>query len=174
MSIEIQLKLKGFDKLKKKLSWMKGFFKSQELYQVLEAAKNNFVSIASRLAPKGKSHLLSQIRGEILKFGSENVSIRIMSAAKYARYVEFKTKAHWIKPVNKKSLFWTEYAGPGNKNFAIAGSGKGKQVGAVFTFASKVWHPGTSEQPFLRPALQLVQPRLERAVQRVLNERLKT
>jgi HK97 gp10 family phage protein len=47
----------------------------------------------------------------------------------YARWVEFGTAAHYIKPKNKKSLF---FAGIFNEGFQ---------------------HPGSKKNPFMRPAL---------------------
>jgi len=65
--------------------------------------------------------------------------------APYAPYVEYNTKPHVIKPKGgKKFLAWKD---PGSV-YAVK---KGKYMG--FVFSKIVYHPGTTAQPFLRPAL---------------------
>jgi HK97 gp10 family phage protein len=88
---------------------------------------------AKRLAPPDKT-------GELRK--SIRVSMRVLSKAGwvnaqikaggkkawYARLVEFGTARHWIKPKNRKSLFF---------------AGLAREI---------VDHPGARPKPFMRPA----------------------
>ena len=165
MSTQINVKLVGDKKVLKTLQGIKGFFRSDELYTVLQDSINRMVFIAGRLAPKGDSRLLSQVYGKIVNFGTKNVTVRLQSPAKYAVNVEFKTDPHKIRPVNKKVLFWTQYSTPKNR---LAGN-----AGLVFNFANEVNHPGTKAQPFMRPAVQQVQPLLIRAINRIVVQKLK-
>lgn len=172
MAIKISIQLIGAGKILQKMKALKGFMNSGELKLVLEEAKNRMIYLAARLAPKGLTHLLSQISGEVINFGTKNVGIKIRSAARYARYVEFDTKPHPIYPKDKKVLFWYEYSRPKARLTAKGPGGKKIDVGAVFTFRDKVDHPGTTAQPFLRPAVKQVQSRLQQAILRVLKEKM--
>ena len=60
----------------------------------------------------------------------------VSASAPYALHVEYGTKAHIIRPKNKKALRWASGGGAGG-----------------WAFAKSVKHPGTTAQPFLRPAL---------------------
>jgi hypothetical protein len=165
MALKIDVRLVGSEKILKIMKSIEGFFKSDELKTVLTDSMNRMTFIAGRLAPKGDSRLLSQVYGKIVNFGTKNVSVRIQSRARYAVNVEFSTRPHIILPRRKKVLFWTEYSTP--KNVLP------NNTGAVFTFAKEVHHPGTKEQPFLRPAVHAVQPHLIRAIHRVIQQKLK-
>lgn len=173
MAIEISVKLVGDKKVVSKMRSLKGFFNSTELRTVLEDAKNRIINLASRLAPRGLTHLLAQISGDVLDFGSKDPKIKVRSAARYARYVEYPTKAHRIEPKDKKSLFWYRYSTARSSLFVRTDSGATAPVGATFTFADSVQHPGTKAQPFLRPAVKVVQPRLQQAILRVLREKMR-
>lgn len=173
MAIEIKVQLIGDKKVAAKMKNLKGFFNSTELRVVLEDAKNRIISLASRLAPRGLTHLLAQISGDVLNFGGSNPKIKVRSAARYARFVEFKTKPHRIEPKDKKSLFWYRYSTAKSSLFVRTDAGATAPVGATFTFANSVNHPGTRAQPFMRPAVQTVQPRLQQAILRVLREKMR-
>jgi len=61
---------------------------------------------------------------------TDNDSIRF-TLPEYAKYIEFGTKSHIIKPKNKKALFWKGAAYP----------------------VKQVNHPGTKPNPFIRTTL---------------------
>lgn len=166
MAFRIDIKLVGDKKLRKAFTSLSVFFRSEKLYTVLQDSVNRIVFIANRLAPKGETRLLSsQIHGRVENFGTPKVSIRIGSPQRYAAMVEFGSKPHIIKPVRRKSLFWYKYSTAQNP---LPGG-----AGATFTFADKVDHPGHKPQPFLKPAVKQVQPRLIQAIQRVLAQTMK-
>lgn len=168
MTLQINIQIIGDKRLIAKFLQLKDFMKSDQLRIVLEEAKNRLVYLAARLAPKGETQQLAQIYGQVENFGTTNVQIRVRSMARYAVHVEFPTKPHVIRPREKKVLFWYQYSTPKTRLTA-----NGKEIGGVFSFAQEVHHPGTKEQPFLRPALAQVQPRLQQAIQRVIRERIK-
>lgn len=70
-----------------------------------------------------KESLDAEVHGKVLRVGSRDVN--------YCLYVEYGTAPHVITPRNKKALFW-----PGARHPV-----------------ARVNHPGTTAQPFLRPAL---------------------
>jgi len=76
-----------------------------------------------------------RLRASIQTIETSN-GVYVGSPIKYAPHVEYRTKAHIIKPRTKQALHW-------KKN--------GEDV-----FAKKVEHPGTEPQPFLRPAITKV------------------
>lgn len=82
---------------------------------------------AVRLAPVDTGYLKSSIA----RYSAGPLTERIHAFAPYAAYVELGTKPHGIKPRNKKALWWE---------------------GAEHPYA-RVWHPGATEQPYLRTAL---------------------
>lgn len=63
----------------------------------------------------------------------------------YAAHVEFGTRAHVIVPRNRKALAW---GGPRRL------SGSLRSGARPTSFATRVNHPGTRPQPYLRPAAE--------------------
>lgn len=93
----------------------------------------------------------------------------------YGFFVHEGTKAHEIKPRNKKCLRWASVIGGAREVSAAdyAGMRKGEyRKGSKFTFAMAVNHPGTKQDPFILNALKKSQrhinevfaARLQRAV----------
>ena len=74
--------------------------------------------------------------------------------AKHSVFMHEGTRAHAIKPKNRKRLRWAK--------------------GGGFAFAREVWHPGTKADPFLYAALQAqqepIQKRFDEATTRALKE----
>lgn len=97
-------------------------------------------SDAKRLAPFGNTGLL----GNSIQFvvDKQNLTAKIFTPVKYAPYVEFGTSAHIIRPKNGKALAW-------GKKIGKTKSGVDKRE---FVY-KEVKHPGTTEKPFMRPAL---------------------
>lgn len=162
-----RIEVRGQKELLKKINFLRSFFRSTALRTVLEDAKNFMVRMAIQRAPKDTFSLSQSIDGVVKGFGSTNVNIRIGTPKRYAIFQEFGTtrKNYPIRPVNKKALFWTSEG-------TFTGPRGGERQATVFTFASKVTHPGFKAQPFLRPALQEAKPRLIQALERILNEHL--
>jgi HK97 gp10 family phage protein len=67
------------------------------------------------------------------------VEVDVASPAEYSVYVEYGTSAHEIRPTNGKALFWPGAAHP----------------------VAVVHHPGTTAQPYMRPALDESKPAIE-------------
>lgn len=86
---------------------------------------------ASRYAPYDTGRLESEIDARRI----DDTAWRVHSHAPYTLWVEYSTRAHEIKARPGGLLVWTDPIS-----------------GAKFS-AKRVWHPGTTAQPFLRPAL---------------------
>jgi hypothetical protein len=174
MAFEIDIKIIGAKNVLTKMYMLRDFFRSDRLRTILEDSKNRIVFIASRLAPKGESRMLSQIHGRVENFGTDKVNIRVGTPARYGAYVEFGTRPHTIAPVNRKAMFWYQYSTPQHRLFIPARRGGGKkEIGGVFTFRSEpVRHPGFKARPFMRPAVEQVQPRMAQAILKLLNVEL--
>jgi HK97 gp10 family phage protein len=96
---------------------------------------------AERRAPRRTNRLADRIHVETLKKGKQEVEVGVGPDDKeafYARFVEFGTDPHFIKKARAQALRLS--------------SGE---------FAASADHPGTREQPFLRPAFD---EKLEEAV----------
>ena len=93
-----------------------------------------------------------------------------IASAHYATYVERGTRAHEIKPRNRKALRWKS---GGSNRISIGGHSFSASMGASRTgaiggvdsgvarpkarkhrFAKRVMHPGTRAQPFMLPGAQ--------------------
>lgn len=174
MASSIEITLVGHQELLRKFRRIRGFFRSEELRTVLEDAKNRLVFIASRLAPKGESRLLSQIVGKVESFGTDDVKIKAHSPQRYAIYQEKGAKPHVIRPIERQAMFWVRYSTPKNRLTIKSPAGKSTEIGATFTFHRGVInHPGNPAQPFLGPAAEKVHPRLIQALHRIVNEALR-
>lgn len=117
---------------------------------------------AKSRAPSKTSDLVTSIGSVYGGVFSDGTLIGTVSAsASHALFVEYGTRPHVIE--GKKENF-TMYPRKGNKALAFNGivvrSVKRTQRALRFpgrfgwSFATKVNHPGTSPNPFLRPALQ--------------------
>ena len=80
-----------------------------------------------------------------------------ISMVDYALHVEFGTKAHIIRPKNKKSLAFAKTGGKlvHHKDNTVSTKFEfgGKSVLTDAVFAKVVHHPGTQPQPFIRNTL---------------------
>ncbi len=104
-----------------------------EIKQALEQS----INYGARLVQSKAKELVPVKTGKLRK----SIAIRDISKGKgigpdtdYDAYIEFGTLPHTIYPKNARVLHWVD------------SSGKDR-------FATKVRHPGTSAQPYMRPAL---------------------
>lgn len=108
---------------------------------ILRSIQLQAVREAKELVPRKTGYLARSIGP-----GSLTNAFAIVHAnAGYAAFVELGTKAHIIRPRNKKVLSWPANAS-GRRLSGRARSNAGPRV-----FARKVNHPGTKAQPFLVP-----------------------
>lgn len=89
---------------------------------------NNLMNELVRVAPVDTGNLKANITA---RADGTNIVIYMPD---YAKYVEYGTPPHIIRPVNAKSLHW-------------------KKDGKHF-FAQEVQHPGTMPQPFIRTTVR--------------------
>lgn len=112
---------------------------TNDMKQRLWLVGNDLVKLMSRRAPVDTGVLKNSIRHEVDEEGNINIYM-----TDYARHVEYGTKPHVIRIKNKKAL------------------SDGKTI-----FGTKVNHPGTRAQPFIRPSLhqlsKIVKHRLDDA-----------
>ena len=92
---------------------------------------NYLLGISKALTPVGQGGGAGRLKGAT-DFIVSNGVLRIGNNVKYAPFVEFPTKPHIIKPKDAKALFWKGAKHP----------------------MKAVHHPGTKEQPFLRPLIR--------------------
>lgn len=86
---------------------------------------------AERFAARDTNFMAENI--VVYKVGAK--AWRIHALASYSGFVELGTRPHEIRPRDARALRWVNASG--------------------IHFASRVWHPGTTPQPFLRPALMV-------------------
>lgn len=121
----------------------------------LRVVREAKLRVARKTGNTGRSiHMASQTPTEV----------RIVAGGA-ARYLEFGTRPHEIRPKNRKALRWGATAADRRL------SGR-PRVGANVRFAKVVHHPGTRAKPFMRPAVTaaLQQSHLSEAVIDVWNE----
>jgi hypothetical protein len=159
---------KVFDRIKS----LTGLFKSDRLRTVLEDSKNRMAFMANRFAPKRSRALATSIlqSSRVEGFGTDAVSIRIGTPLPYGLYQEKGTKPRTYGPETKKVMFWSKYDSPQQRLTYAGAGGKRQRVGAVFSFAMIVHHPGNPAVPFIKPAVEAVRPRLMSAIKRLIKE----
>lgn len=91
---------------------------------IMNGIGNDFVNELVRTAPVDTGHLRNTIRYETTSTGVNIIG------PDYMFYVEFGTRPHEIRAINKKVL------------------SDGKRI-----FGKVVWHPGTEPNPFIRTAI---------------------
>lgn len=108
---------------------------NQEARQIVARSTLNAESIAKLRAPVQTGNLRSSIGS---RFKNNGLTGIVEATAEHAAYVEYNTRAHIIRAKNAKYLRFK----------------KGGQV----HFRKSVKHPGTTAQPFMRPALEEERP----------------
>ena len=96
---------------------------------VVAKTGHDTVAFGQELAPVDTGNLKSTIGVDIIDDGS---GFEAGPTAEYGADVEYGTKAHVIRPRNKKALFWPGADHP----------------------VAQVNHPGTAPQPYMRPAFE--------------------
>lgn len=130
------LTIKGIPALNKRLNAVQ-----KAPMPILQRLQIDAVAEAKKLVPRQTGYLGHSIqKGEL---HAPHYAI-VKATAGYAAYVELGTRAHEIKPRNRKVLAWP--ASPGGRR--LSGS---PRRGAEMRFARRVQHPGTKPKPFLLP-----------------------
>lgn len=135
-----EVKITGGLDLQKALSDLPAKLEANILRGAARAGANVIAKKAKELAPVRTGKLKNSIKvGTRLRKGLVTATVRAGSNKTfYARFVEFGTAQHFIKPKKRKSLFFAGVTKEGAE------------------------HPGASPKPFMRPALDSSQ---EQAVQ---------
>ena len=114
--------------------------------EIQEALDKALPAIARRMqnelmlvAPVSTGRLKNSIK---VKSTTEGIIIAMVD---YAKFVEFGTLPHIIKPKSKKALKFEI-----GKKARLEGTKKGKDI----VFAKEVHHPGTRPNPFIRNTIQ--------------------
>lgn len=144
----LEINIQGLADLNKQLQELPAKIEANVLRGGLRAGAKVIEAEAKRLVPVGPPRVTRTKNGDVtlrkggalrnsirvsmrsrLKAGWLNVNIKAGDKdAWYAHLVEFGTARHWIKPKNRKSLFF---------------AGLAKEL---------VDHPGAKPKPFMRPA----------------------
>ncbi|MFI7630269.1 HK97 gp10 family phage protein [Microbispora rosea] len=106
--------------------------RADELCSIV-ARKVGFDTVAGAqdLVPVDTGHLKSTIGSP--DFDDDGKGFEAGPTASYGADVEYGTDPHEIRAVNAKALHWVD--------------AEGNDI-----FRKRVWHPGTSPQPYMRPA----------------------
>jgi HK97 gp10 family phage protein len=133
-----ETKVEGLAELEKLLQQLPANIEKNVMRGALRAGQGVIAEAARQKVPVDSGALRDSIRvtvdGQALRRGVVSVFVKAGGAVKgkvaafYAHMVEFGTARHWIKPKNRKSLFF---------------AGIARDV---------VDHPGAQAKPFLRPA----------------------
>lgn len=127
-------RLVGQDKLERRLNAI------GEARPLLRTVQLKAVAEAKALVARKTGHTARTIVP-----GSTGPTFTIVEAAGAARWLEFGTRPHVIRPRRARSLSWPADAG-GRRLSGRARTASGRRI-----FARKVNHPGTKAQPFLVP-----------------------
>lgn len=123
--MNVSVTIKGLPELERRLKAIGDTGSFMRDYAILAVGEQK------KLAPVKTGNLRRTIHiGQVTKRSATTVA-----SANYAAAVEFGTRAHEIRPRNRKALRW-----------------KGKAGGVVF--ASRVRHPGTRKQPYMVPGAE--------------------
>ncbi len=150
MSNDVQVK--GLADLQRALDQLPAKIEANVMRSALRQGANVIKDEAKAKVPVHLGALRDSIRVSTgMKRGTVKATIKAGDKkAWYWRFVEFGTKAHWIKPKNKKSLF-------------LAGLAR-----------ETVHHPGARAKPFMRPALDARAHAAIEAVGEAIRRRLAT
>lgn len=127
----VDLKIDGLADLQRMLDELPAKVEANIMRGAIRAGAKVIEDRAKELAPVKSGALRDSIKVSTRsKRGQVSATIRAGGGkAFYAKWVEFGTAQHFIKPKNRKSLFF---------------AGMAKEV---------VDHPGATQKPFMRPAL---------------------
>lgn len=103
------------------------------------------VSYAKNNVPRKTGNLGRTIRVGSITDDSAQLLAGGQGGVGYAQAVEFGSRPHTIVPTRRKVLAWG-----GNRRL----SGSLRSGARATSFATKVDHPGTKPQPFLKPAVE--------------------
>lgn len=103
---------------------------------------------AKELCPTDQGNLRNSIQFEV---DTQNLQGRVYTEVKYAPMVEYSTKAHVIKPKGKENGGADALAFEVGKKERLSAHKSRKSANIVIV--KEVHHPGTTAQPFMRPAL---------------------
>lgn len=113
----------------------------QEARQIVARSTLSAESTAKQLAPVQTGNLRSSIGSRFKNSGLTGI---VEATAAHAAYVEFNTRPHIIRAKRAKYLRF-------------------KKGGSIH-FRKSVKHPGTTAQPFMRPALDAERPHFIREI----------
>lgn len=126
--------------------------KTDELCSVV-VRKTGFDTVAGAqdLVPVDTGHLKNTIG---VDFTDDGKTFEAGPTASYGAHVEYGTDPHEIRPRHAKALHWVD--------------ADGNEV-----FRKRVWHPGTSPRPYMRPAFEKATAPLPEIVAQIGEKALK-
>lgn len=141
MAVSMSMKIEGLEKLRSVLKKAPGVVKEQ----IQRAISLSVILIergARKEAPVKTGTLRRAIRHKIAPFKGT-----VSSNVAYGVYVHEGTRAHIIRPVAKKALFWKGAAHP----------------------VKKVSHPGTKANPFMKRGAEKSERQVQAIFQKAIN-----
>lgn len=140
----IKIEIKGLDKLKRAFREA-----PREVADQIQKAINQSVVLVQANARKEAPHKTGTLQRGI-KFKVSPFKGRVESTTDYGIYVHEGTKAHIIRPVRKKALFWKGASHP----------------------VKMVHHPGTKANPFMTKGASRSEGQVQRVFQIAVNKAL--
>jgi hypothetical protein len=96
----------------------------------------------------------AQLHGKLIRSDGRSALGEIVNLASYARWVEERTKPHWIRPKEGHGFIGPLQAGQSRRAITDIGTHRVAlrwYVGGKPVFARAVFHPGTPAMPFMYP-----------------------
>lgn len=152
--LALEIRLVGLKALIRKMKGFENLTRNEEFVGILQSAGFMMERKARENVPVRSRLMKSKIASEVRGVGTKEITLRLglTQKLKYGPSIEFGSRAHIIRARLKKALHFfkdsTEY------------------------FRREVFHPGTQAQPFLRPAVKTVQPRLLKKLQDFITAKL--
>lgn len=109
----------------------------------------NLLGLAAVREQKLLVHRKTGTTGRTIHVGPVTDKSVTTEAAAAARFLEFGTKAHLIKPKTRKALRWAANASDRRL------TGSPRTGTSAFVFARVVHHPGTKPYPFMLPGAKI-------------------
>lgn len=108
------------------------------------------------------------LQKNIIHYPSGHLEWTVCANTEYAEYLEYGTKSHFIEPVSKEALHWSQ----GGQHFfskghMVSGIKVGTETAPLITTNTKGI---SSYRPFLRPAFYTNEGKVEQIIDKVLSE----
>lgn len=148
----------------------------QEILRQLEADMEAYMDLASEIIVGEQKVLCPVDKGDLRAAcqwrNDGRLHRQLFNNLEYAADVEFGSKPHVIRPKVKKALAFQAAAAQdiGSRKSLYRNRKSGKlqktKTANTMVIVTKVQHPGTPAQPFMRPGVVRAKPKIQRILRR--------